>query len=122
MDETVTPTARPISPCPSTVTRGAFEARLEQALADVDRPEYGLFGPDSMAWRVARHTLVNLPLTVLGETVYSPAIWPPSTIVPESVRYLPAYHEAQRRVTGRPAGRLTRSFNKRLIGKPEVLG
>lgn len=42
-------------------------------------------------------------------------------LMPRSVRFLPAYHEAQHRLGGPKVGWLTRRFNQRLIGRPTVL-
>ena len=39
------------------ISRDQFEAQLARAAAQVKDPEVGLFGPDSMMWRLSRHAL-----------------------------------------------------------------
>lgn len=39
------------------ITRDSFEAQLERVAASVKDPQVGLFGPDSMMWRLSRHAL-----------------------------------------------------------------
>lgn len=39
------------------ITRDMFEAQLALATSKVKDPEVGLFGPDSMMWRLSRHAL-----------------------------------------------------------------
>lgn len=50
----------------SDVSRDDFAARLAQAFAEAPSVEEGLFGPGSVVWKVARHSSVYLPSTVLG--------------------------------------------------------
>lgn len=39
------------------ITRDLFEQQLERVAAEVKDPQVGLFGPDSMMWRIGRHAV-----------------------------------------------------------------
>ncbi len=41
------------------ITRDMFEAQLERVASQVKDPRVGLFGPDSMMWRLSRHALLG---------------------------------------------------------------
>lgn len=41
------------------ITRDLFEAQLERAISQSKDPQTGLFGPDSMMWKLSRHALLN---------------------------------------------------------------
>ena len=41
------------------ITRALFEEQLEYAASKVKDPRVGLFGSDSMMWRISRHALLG---------------------------------------------------------------
>lgn len=60
---------------PAEVRRESFEERLERVLAEAASPEAGIFGPDSVVWKVARHSPVYLLSTPLGGFIDSAHPW-----------------------------------------------
>jgi len=57
------------------VTRELFEQRLEEVLAAAPSPRIGLFGPDSVVWKVTRFTPVYLLSTPLSGIMHAAHPW-----------------------------------------------